>query len=127
MDVLMRMDVLIKKGYLARIGGRGEPRILKRPAAETSKTARIPILGSVVAGTPLFAEENIEGDVCIETNIADPENCFAVRACGTSMKDAGIKDGDLLIVRQQRLASDGVIVIASRDRRRHQCPLKTVF
>ena len=108
-----RLEGLIAKGYVARDSCSRSLRIIREPDWPRSRLVSIPLVGTVAAGMPILAEENIEGHIFLETSIPHPENCFAVRAMGESMKEAGIKTGDILIVRQQRLALDGEIVIAS--------------
>ncbi len=75
----------------------------------------IPILGNVAAGTPLFAEENHEGDLRLPQTLLPKGNLFALRVRGDSMRDAGIMEGDLAIIRQQEVASNGEIVVAVVD------------
>lgn len=70
---------------------------------------RIPIVGTVAAGAPILAEENIEGyDVA---DIAHPEQYFFLRVKGDSMINAGIKPGDLVLVHRQDYAENGQIVV----------------
>jgi repressor LexA len=66
----------------------------------------------VVAGVPVFAPENICGEVLVEESVAGTGTHFAVKASGKSMIDAGIEPGDILIVRQQQLAENRDIVVA---------------
>jgi repressor LexA len=72
----------------------------------------IPILGQVAAGTPLLAEENIEGHLTLEDVFPAREGMFALRVKGESMRDCGILDGDIVIVRSQQHARDGDRVVA---------------
>ena len=72
-------------------------------------THRIPILGRISAGKPLFAEENIEGYTYTERNSGG--SYYALRVAGDSMNAARINDGDLLIVRQQDEVDNGQIAI----------------
>lgn len=76
---------------------------------DLSKYHNIPILGRIPAGTPLYAEQNIEGYTLIELD--DGEEYFALRVEGDSMNAARIQDGDLLIVRRQPQVDDGEIAI----------------
>jgi repressor LexA len=69
------------------------------------------VLGRVAAGAPILAEENIEDHVLLSPEIAQ-EGWFALRVRGDSMVNAGILDGDLVIVRPQSDAPDGSIVVA---------------
>lgn len=69
--------------------------------------SKIPILGSVAAGVPIYAQEDVIGSVMVE----DPEGLYALRVKGDSMSPR-IMDGDLVIVHQQDTAEDGELVIA---------------
>ena len=71
----------------------------------------IPILGRVAAGTPILAEENYEGSLEPAEIFGDTENLFALRVRGDSMIDAGILEGDVVVVRKQETASAGEIVV----------------
>ena len=68
-------------------------------------------LGNVAAGAPILAEENIEGYLPMECSGASGEH-FALHVRGDSMIDAGILDGDLIVVRSQETAENGEIVVA---------------
>lgn len=72
---------------------------------------QVPVVGNVAAGTPILAEQNIEDHLMLSREIAQ-EGWFALRVRGDSMIDAGILDGDLVIVKPQQDAEDGVIVVA---------------
>lgn len=71
----------------------------------------VPIVGSVAAGVPILAAENIESTMALPSEIAD-ESTFILRVRGDSMIEAGIFDGDFVVVKQQNTANDGDIVIA---------------
>ena len=75
---------------------------------ESRRGGHIPVVGVVTAGLPILATENIEGSVAWA---GDPD-CFALRIKGESMINAGILDGDLVVVRPQTHADHGDIVIA---------------
>jgi site-specific DNA recombinase len=72
----------------------------------------LPLVGSVAAGQPVLAEENIEEYVPVPEMAGGAEGGYLLRIRGESMKDAGILDGDLVVVRPQDTASDGDIVVA---------------
>ncbi len=73
----------------------------------------VPIVGKVSAGQPILAEENIEGSLSVDSSlIKNPDKVFALRVKGTSMVNAGILDGDFVLVRQQPVAEQGEMVIA---------------
>ena len=63
----------------------------------------------------MLAEENSLGEVLVEESVARRGPCFALRIQGDSMKDAQIRDGDIVIVRRQCLAENGDIVVALID------------
>ena len=72
----------------------------------------VPVLGEVACGIPKFAEENIEEYVRLPVALFGQGNFFLLRAYGDSMVDAGIEDGDLVLIRQQDTAEEGQIVVA---------------
>jgi len=72
----------------------------------------VPIVGRVAAGVPILAEENIEDTFPIPIDYVKNDTCFMLHVKGDSMMDEGIFDGDLVLVRQQKDATDGDIVIA---------------
>ncbi len=79
-------------------------------------TVNIPLVGSAPCGAPLLAEENVEGFIPISRDLAKPPyKYFLLRAAGDSMDQAGIKDGELALVRQQETAQDGDRVVALVD------------
>jgi repressor LexA len=72
----------------------------------------MPLLGSVAAGQPMLAEENIEDYVPVPDVAGGSEGEYVLRVRGESMKDAGILEGDLVVVRPQQTAEAGDIVVA---------------
>jgi repressor LexA len=78
-------------------------------AAEGADVARLPLLGEIAAGAPLLAQENIEDYVPIPSRT---KGDFLLRVKGDSMIDAGILDGDLVIVQRAQDARNGEIVVA---------------
>lgn len=75
----------------------------------------VPIVGSIVCGAPNLAEENIEEYIPLPEKLFGKGDFFILRAKGQSMIEAGIDDGDLVIVRMQNTAEDGQIVVALVD------------
>ena len=73
---------------------------------------RVPVLGTIACGIPKFAEENIEEYVRLPVALFGQGNFFILRAYGDSMVEAGIDDGDLVLIRQQSTADEGQIVVA---------------
>lgn len=76
------------------------------------KIVQVPILGRVAAGKPLFAEENFDGHVNVPESYLKADKYFALLVQGDSMIDAGIRSGDMAVIRQQATASNGDIVVA---------------
>lgn len=80
------------------------------------QTIKVPLLGSVACGLPIFAEENIEANIPISIKlIKKGHKYFLLRAKGDSMNKAGINDGDLVLIRQQQHAENGDKVLALID------------
>jgi repressor LexA len=72
----------------------------------------LPLVGQVAAGAPLLAEENVEDYIATPSVAGGDDGEYLLRIKGQSMKNAGIIDGDLVVVRPQETASDGEIVVA---------------
>ncbi len=77
-----------------------------------AQTVRVPVLGAVSCGIPKYAEENIEEYIKLPVALFGSGNFFILRANGDSMIEAGIENGDLVLIRQQDTASPGQIVVA---------------
>ena len=73
---------------------------------------RLPLVGDVAAGGPLLAEDNVEDYVAVPEPLASGGEEFLLRVKGDSMINAGILEGDLLVVRREQTARDGDIVVA---------------
>ena len=95
-----------------------KPRALelrREPKAEPAKAAdvhRLPLVGEIAAGGPLLAEENVEEHVAVPEPLAHGGEEFLLRVKGDSMVNAGILEGDLVVVRRQQSAQNGDIVVA---------------
>ena len=80
------------------------------------QTINIPLLGEVACGLPIFAEENMEAKVPVSVKlIKKGYRYFLLRAKGESMNEAGINEGDLVLIRQQQQANNGDRVVALVD------------
>lgn len=104
------LAALERKGYLNRFPGRR--RAITVTQALLPLEGSVPILGRVAAGKPLLAVENQEGSLSLNADLLGTGAHFALRVQGDSMIDAGIEDGDHVIVRQQDSANPGDIVVA---------------
>jgi len=114
------LEALEKKGYIARRPhkSRGievliQPKLEKKNNINEEDIAEVPIVGRVSAGTPILAEENLEGSLFVDRSLVrNPKGVFALRIQGESMVNAGILDGDFVLVRQKPVAGQGEIVVA---------------
>jgi repressor LexA len=86
--------------------------VLKDKAREVVAPAGLPVVGQVAAGQPILADENIEEYVPVPGIAGGDDGEFVLRVKGDSMKEAGILEGDFVIVRRQETAGDGDIVVA---------------
>lgn len=115
--VRSHLKALEKKGYIHRNlrTSRGIA-MLDRIKRVTSKalqgTVEVPILGRVTAGTPILAVENRDGALRLDPSLVKGADTFALRVEGDSMIEAGILDGDYVLVRPQQSADNGDIVVA---------------
>ena len=75
----------------------------------------LPVVGRVAAGTPILAEQNIEDRLSLPTSVVGDARSFVLRVRGESMVNAGIFDGDYIVVKEQSDAHDGEIVVALID------------
>ena len=89
--------------------------VTKEAKRERQQTVRVPVLGAVSCGVPKLAEENIEDYVRLPISLFGSGDFFLLRANGDSMIEAGIRHGDLVLIRQQSTAEPGQIVVALVD------------
>ncbi|MGH2729813.1 MAG: transcriptional repressor LexA [Actinomycetota bacterium] len=125
------MQALQRKGYL-RIDPT-KPRaveLLFDPetglAAERRPARSVPLLGRIAAGTPILAEEHVEDIYPMPADLVGDGNVFMLEVKGDSMIEAGILDGDYVIVRQQPTAHSGEIVAAMMPSEFGDAPEATV-
>lgn len=102
------LEALEKKGHIVRTpdASRGIQLAIR------SSGVRVPVIGRITAGRPILAVENIEDKLTLDSSMIRGENNFLLRVEGMSMRDAGIFDGDLILVRSQQSADSGDIVAA---------------
>lgn len=109
-----RYITYMKEKGMIDIKGRGKY-TTKEMAKLKRETVSLPVLGAVSCGIPKYAEENIEEYVRVPVSWFGAGEFFALRADGESMINAGIGDGDLVIVRKQSYAEPGQIIVALID------------
>lgn len=110
-SALSFLRYLEKKGYIARSKkARGiELKSWKQPVEN------VPVLGRVAAGSPLLAQENLEGFLRVDSSLLPSGELFALRVQGDSMVEKGIDDGDYVFVRKQEAFDTGDVVVAVVD------------
>lgn len=101
------IETLAREGLIEKTGNLN--RTLRLPG---SGSASVPVMGTVTAGQPITAVEDITGYVGFEAPGVDPQELFALKIRGESMINAGILDGDIVIVKKVSYAENGDIVVA---------------
>lgn len=114
-SVHSHLETLEKNGYIRR--DPTKPRAIEITDDDFNLVRReiinVPIIGHIAAGEPIFAEQNIEGYMpLLPQDIPSGSNAFMLNVHGDSMINAGIFDGDRILVRQQNHAMNGEIVVA---------------
>src|SRR5207253_8325671 len=108
------LNQLERRGLIRRDPSKSRTVQLVEEAGREEKrrnAVAIPLVGHVAAGAPILAEQNIEDHVMLSPEFAQ-EGWFALRVRGDSMINAGILEGDLVIVKPQQEATDGTIIVA---------------
>ena len=111
------LNQLERKGLIKRDPSKSRTvQLVEGAAVEEQRrgAVAIPVVGSVAAGQPILAEQNIEDHVLLSKDVAQ-EGWFMLKVRGDSMINAGILDGDMVLVRPQQEASNGSVVVALVD------------
>lgn len=106
--VYQHLKLLKEKGYIK--SDNNKQRTIK-PAKDATYTS-VPVLGTITAGTPVFAYESIEDYFPLPVNFSSSEDLFILKVSGDSMINAGINDKDMVIVKKQNDAENNAIVVA---------------
>ena len=122
-SVFEQLERLEKKRYITRQKGAARTiGILAQPESENPvrkgdavKLVKVPIIGTIAAGVPIFADENMDGEILVDESNIGKGRFFALRVRGDSMINAGINNGDLVIIKRQPLAENGDIIAALID------------
>ena len=109
-SVHAHLTQLEKKGLLRRDSTK--PRAMEVLDGGVSRGRSVPLVGRVTAGMPILATENIEDYLVLPQSLSGRGDLFALRVQGESMIEAGIMDGDIIVLRQQENADNGDIVVA---------------
>ncbi|MFI5370659.1 MAG: transcriptional repressor LexA [Candidatus Eisenbacteria bacterium] len=110
--VRYHLDLLEESGYIRRNKKISRGLELVKSTVEAGVEFGIPVLGRVAAGAPILAEQNFEGTIEPNRFFGDMNGLFALRVRGDSMIDAGIIEGDHVVVRSQEQASPGEMIVA---------------
>ncbi len=131
------LENLEKKGFIKK--DPSKPRALMLVDSETNARSHpvqdlertdvvdIPVVGRIAAGTPILAEENIEDTFPVPSRFLSKGNNFMLTVRGESMIEAGIFDGDYILVQQQSEAKNGDMVVAMVDGFESEATVKTFY
>jgi repressor LexA len=118
-----------KPRALELIGRKTPAGVAAEPPPRRAEVRWLPVLGQIAAGAPLLAEENVEDYLAVPEPLTRGGDEFLLRVRGDSMINAGILDGDYVVVRQQHDARDGEIVVAlvGEDESADEATVKRIF
>ena len=118
-NVRQHLRLIERKGYIRRVTGRARSIevLVKSDVKRDARSQEVPIVGSIAAGAPIMAVENIEGSIVLDRGLFKGDDLFSLRVKGESMKNAGILDGDIAIIHKQASVNNGEIaaVIIEND------------
>jgi len=120
-SVKYQLDILEEKGFIRRDAERGRamevilPDSMAGEGAHTDKTRFIPLVGSIAAGVPITADQQVEETFPLPESLVGKGELFMLKVKGESMINAAICDGDYVVIRQQKGANNGDIVAAMID------------
>jgi len=105
------LSILERKGYIRKLPGGSRAIEVLGSLQALNQTISLPIVGRVRAGEPILALENIEGYINFDRSMVSSEDVFLLRVQGESMIEAHIQDGDFALVKPQKDAENGEIVV----------------
>jgi repressor LexA len=107
------LRALEKKGALEITSGASRGiRVKDKASSRLGRLMDLPVVGRVAAGSPMLAEEHLQGRYQVDPNLFTPRADYLLRVRGMSMRDAGILEGDLLAVHRTQEARSGQVVVA---------------
>lgn len=137
------LENLEKKGYIKKDPSKPRALMIIDPGAdididlelvdntyintERTDVVDIPVIGRIAAGTPILAEQNIEDSFPVPSRFLSKGNNFMLTVRGESMIEAGIFDGDYILVQEQHTANNGDIVVAMIDGFESEATVKTFY
>ena len=113
-SVLRYLNAMEERGIIERIGQRDI--LTEKIRKIQGDIAKIPLLGKIACGEPIFADGNIRDYIHLPNYMLGRGTYYMLTAQGESMIEAGIDDGDLVLIRQQYTAENGQIIVALVDR-----------
>ena len=119
---LMIIDPDTGKSY-----GEAEATEQTHERADRADVVDIPVIGRIAAGTPILAEQNIDETIPVPARFLPKGTSFMLTVKGESMMEAGIMDGDYILVHQQNTANNGDIVVAMVDGFESEATVKTFY
>jgi repressor LexA len=118
-NVRQHLRLIEQKGFIRLLAGKARGIEITGPIPPdddfTNSNFGVPIIGTVAAGVPITAIENIEGYLTLDKSIFKGEGLFALRVKGDSMIGIGILSGDIVVVRRKSTAENGEVVVVVID------------
>jgi len=118
------LGILERKGCIRKTPGGSRAIEIIGESISRSRPLSLPIVGKVKAGEPVLAIENVEGYINFDRNLVSSEDVFLLRVQGDSMIEAHIQDGDFALVKPQKDAENGEIIVALVD---DEATIKRIF
>jgi repressor LexA len=111
--VTVHLDALERKGYISRSNTPRSIKVVHPSFQNTARVTMLPLLGSIAAGTPIQAQENVEDMIPVPSEmVRSVEGAFLLRIKGDSMSGEGIMPRDLVVIKPQRTANNGELIAA---------------
>jgi repressor LexA len=114
-SVTQHLRLIEQKGFIAVHKGRArgiEIKVARLAGISDAPFQSVPLVGSIAAGVPITAIENIDGYIALDKELFGSDNLFTLRVKGNSMREIGIVNGDIAVIQQQHHAENGQIVAA---------------
>lgn len=111
-SVHSHLEILERKKLIRRDPAKPRALEITKSKLPSTETVSLPLVGQIAAGSPVIAQENIESYMPLPAELVRGDESFILNVKGDSMKEAGILGGDYIVVKQQRTAQNGQIVVA---------------
>ena len=116
-NAAQHLRLIEKKGYIRRSKGKARAIevLVRQSRVSNDDTIEVPLVGTIAAGTPITAIENIDRTIALDRNLFNAPGMFCLHVKGDSMQDAGILDGDMAIIQKQAAVDYGEIAAVIID------------